>query len=488
MNDITRKSIRSTLGESLETLAWTYYSKNRGSEAPLFVADLIPKLFYASYVSANREMLGLSDFDERYVLPNAIREIGNTFSAVEYLSYFTKLQSPIYSFPEFEDEYLCSGITLEQLRVWFEMVSRFNLEDDEGFSVAHAIREAITSIAMYDSLGKDSGEFATNDTLAELMISLAGVEGKRVCDFVCGNGTVLSLALEKGAREALGNDLDFRAANRAKITCFFGNPAGLSKITTENILFMDTPQSECDIVFAAPPIGARISPSNSVRPHALNRFYALWYACFQEKVPDVKTLEEYCLLHALAGLDEDGIGILHMSTGFLYRSGKSETQIRDALVRGGFLQAVVELPAGAAFGTSVKTALFVLGRKRIFDDVLLIDMDSRALCDSGYYDKGRGRGSIRFTREGVDWLKDTIESRTEIPFVSRRITLEDYFGGGSVLSYARFGEVVDVEMALKGIRKTKDIVSDIEVQSKKIQESSNRIDALLAEMEASARN
>jgi type I restriction enzyme M protein len=63
----------------------------------------------------------------------------------------------------------------------------------------------------------------------------------------------------------------------------------------------------------------------------------------------------------LGAMNESGIGAMLTSHGLLFRSGKSET-FRQRLIGRGHLEAVITLPAGMLYGTSIPSAILVFNK------------------------------------------------------------------------------------------------------------------------------
>ena len=70
-----------------------------------------------------------------------------------------------------------------------------------------------------------------------------------------------------------------------------------------------------------------------------------------EEAPRAVSVEDFCVLKALDSLTEDGVAILHVSTGFLFQQQRTRQALRRMLVQDGRLQTVIELPGGGAPGS-----------------------------------------------------------------------------------------------------------------------------------------
>ena len=159
------------------------------------------------------------------------------------------------------------------------------------------------------------------------------------------------------------------------------------------------------------------------------------------------SMEDFCVAKAFRSLADDGVAVLHVSASFLFHQQKARQALRGALVEGGYLRTVIELPGGIIPGAGVKSALLVIGKQPASEGVLIVDLDSRELANKGYVVKGRGRCEI--TSEGIDWLAKAVDGRDEI------------LASGSNLCYSAYGDVFDYGAILDEARSAKDIMGDI---------------------------
>jgi len=78
------------------------------------------------------------------------------------------------------------------------------------------------------------------------------------------------------------------------------------------------------------------------------------------------------LLHDLFHLKPDGIMTIVLPHGVLFRGGE-EGEIRKNLIEQNHIDTIIGLPANIFFGTSIPTIIMVLKKKRVNNDVLIID-------------------------------------------------------------------------------------------------------------------
>ena len=422
------------------------------------IYDLEQFMLYCSYVSRNVDELGVIDFDDRYSIDEVETCIGNEYVAAGFVDYYAELRAYGCVLPnlrgiEFRARDLSSAITM-----WAQMLASSGLslmERGEG-KTASTIWSVLAEEYGSDSWSKRGGEHTTALSIANLATSLSDVEGRAVLDLACGNGTYLATALSKGAASVCGRDIDALAAMRAKIACFFADPTKSSDIANGDVLKAASAAAPAERVFVAPPLGTRLRTSEVSDGACAREMIA---RATGEDAPRAVSMEDFCVVKALDSLTEDGVAILHVSTGFLFQQQRTRQALRRMLVQDGHLQTVIELPGGCVPGSGVKSALLVLTARPNRGGVFIVDCDSKELDGKGFVSKGRGRCEI--TEAGIDWLVKTVDQRKEIPLVATIVEREEILANGSNLCYSAYGDVVDYEAALDEVRSVDEILSDM---------------------------
>lgn len=441
------------------------------------IYDLELFMLYCSYVSRNIVELGVIDFDDRFSIDEVETCIGNEYVAAGFVDYYAELRAYGCDLPnlrgiEFRARDLSSAITM-----WARMLASSGLsllEKGEG-KTASTIWSLLAETHGSESWGRRGGEHATSLSIANLATSLADVEGKTVLDLACGNGVYLATALSKGAASACGRDIDVSAAMRAKIACFFADPTKSSDIANGDVLKAASAAAPAERVFVAPPLGMRLCMSEVSDGGYAKEMVA---HATGEEAPRAVSVEDFCVLKALDSLTEDGVAILHVSTGFLFQQQRTRQALRRMLVQDGYLQTVIELPGGCVPGSGVKSALLVLAARPNRDGVFIVDCDSKELDGKGFVSKGRGCCEI--TEAGIDWLIKTVEQREEIPLVATIVEREEILANGSNLCYSAYGDVVDYEAALDEVRSVDEILSDMRSAREAIESLDKQIAGILS--------
>ena len=150
-------------------------------------------------------------------------------------------------------------------------------------------------------------------------------------------------------------------------------------------------------------------------------------------------------------LSDKGRAVVFLSQGFLFYEGHGLKEIRQKLMDGGFVEAVVELPAGVLQPFSmVNTALLVLSKNN--KSVRIVDA-------SGFYENTR-RGASALTEDAAKSIylmlgKDSDKSRSiknqeikakDYKLTSRTYFLEEKISLGGVKDYVRLSDLAETKI------------------------------------------
>ena len=463
------------LAPKLQKLLRSYAGEMRPYE-PTDTLYLSAFMLYCSYVSRNADELDLEDFDLSFSIDEVRDRLGNAYVAAHFVDYYAGLCAQSGSLPDLRGIDFRTHDLSKAIVTWAELLdaSGLSLMDGDDYGTASTIEAFLVETYASDSWGRYGGELATPISIADLATKLADVEGKTVLDFACGNGIYLASALSKGAASVSGRDVSAQAVMRAKIGCFFADPTTRHDIAAADALTAASATAAVQRVFVAPPLGMRLREFDIQDKGYFADVMATVAGNASARTPN---MEDFCVAKALSSLADDGIAILHVSASFLFHQQKARQMLRRALVEGGNLQTVIELPGGVIPGTGVKSALLVIGKQPTNEGVLIIDLDSKEIADKGYVNKGRGRCEI--TEAGVDWLTNVVQNRDEIPLVSTVADRERILASGSNLCYSTYGDVFDYDTILDEIRSTDDIMGDIRAAQASIDSLSEQIADIL---------
>ncbi|MBQ9058260.1 MAG: SAM-dependent DNA methyltransferase [Atopobiaceae bacterium] len=469
-NDLTPKLLK---------LLWSYADEMRPHESA-DTLDLTAFMLYCSYVSRNADGLGLEDFDLNYSIDKAKYELGNKYVASDFVDYYASLCIQNPKLPDLRGVEFRTYDLSKAIGSWASILdaSGLSLMEDSGGKTATTIQQVLAKMFASDTWGRYGGEYATPLSIVALATRLANVEGKTVLDFACGNGIYLASALSKGAASDCGRDVSAQVVMRAKIGCFFANPTTIHDIAVADALTAASVTAAAQCIFAAPPLAMHLHEFDIQEKDYFSDVMAAVVGNDSVRTP---FMEDFFVAKAYASLTDDGIAVMHVSASFLFHQQKARQTLRSAMVEGGRLQTVIELPGGVIPGTSAKSALLVVGKQPTGDGVFIVDLDSKELTDKGYVSKGRGRCEI--TELGIDWLVKTVNQRDEIPLVSTVAERERILASGSNLCYSSYGDVFDYGAILDEVRLTEDIMDDIKAAQASIDSLSEQIADILNSIE-----
>ena len=142
-----------------------------------------------------------------------------------------------------------------------------------------------------------------------------------------------------------------------------------------------------------------------------------------------KTKADYAfLLHDLYHIKPDGIMMIVLPHGVLFRGGE-EGKIREKLIEGNHIDAIIGLPANIFFGTGIPTTIIVLKQKRPNTDVLIVD-GSKCFIKVGKNNKLRASDIKRCV--------DAVINRATNPKYSRLVSRDEIRGNDYNLNIPRY--------------------------------------------------
>ena len=154
-----------------------------------------------------------------------------------------------------------------------------------------------------------------------------------------------------------------------------------------------------------------------------------------------RTKADYAFIqHMIYHLKEDGIMIVVVPHGVLFRAA-AEATIRKYIVgRLNYLDAVIGLPANMFYSTNIPTCIMIFRKDRAYDDdVLFIDASSD-------FNKYKLINNLR--EKDIYKIVDTYHSRKEIRKYSHRASLEEIVDNDFNLNIPRYVDTYEDEVIL----------------------------------------
>ena len=276
--------------------------------------------------------------------------------------------------------------------------------------------------------GKSKGQFYTPAEVSRVMAQIIGIGSApttsttTVYDPTCGSGSLLLKVADtaNGQLTLYGQEKDATTAGLARMNMILHNyPTALvmQGNTLTDPRFMDGQGGNAtlktfDYVVANPPFSDKRWGNGLGNPldDPHERFKPFG-------VPPAKQGDYAYLLHIVRSLKSTGTGACILPHGVLFR-GNAEAQIRRALVRKGYLKAIIGLPANLFYGTGIPACILLIdkrdavGRKGVF----MID------ASKGYAKDGPKN---RLREQDIHRIVDAFRKQADVPRYARMVSFED---------------------------------------------------------------
>jgi type I restriction enzyme M protein len=268
-----------------------------------------------------------------------------------------------------------------------------------------------------DSAGKKGGEFYTPAEVVRLLVQITKPEaGNTVYDPTAGSGGFLiqshQYVEEQGQNASdlflYGQDSNGTVWSICNMNLILHN---VTRFTIENgdtledPLILDKGQvRKFDRVLANPPFSQNYTRANV---KYTNRF--------REWCPETgKKADLMFVQHMLASLNTDGHMATIMPHGVLFRGGK-EKLIRELFIEDDVIEAIISLPPGLFYGTSIPACVLVCNKSKpdeLRDKVLFINADRE-------YAEGKSQNKLR--PEDIEKIDFVFTHKRELDRYSRLV-------------------------------------------------------------------
>lgn len=269
--------------------------------------------------------------------------------------------------------------------------------------------------------GKSKGQFLTPAEVSRIMAQIIGVQHAKAADTTaydptCGSGSLLlKVADEAGATLTLyGQEKDAATSGLARMNMILHN-APTATIVQGNTLsdpkFLENGQLKTfDFSSANPPFSdKRWSTGFDPLNDSFGRFDGFG-------VPPGKQGDFAYLLHIVRSLKPTGRGTCILPHGVLFR-GNAEAEIRRNLVRRGYIQGIIGLPANLFYGTGIPACIIVIDKKDAHarKGIFMIDASADFMKDGP---------KNRLRSRDIHKIVDTFNKQIEEPGYSRMVGVE----------------------------------------------------------------
>lgn len=277
--------------------------------------------------------------------------------------------------------------------------------------------------------GKSKGQFYTPAEVSRVMAKIIGIGSAKVSndttvyDPTCGSGSLLLKVAEEVASQAkvtlYGQEKDATTSGLARMNMILhDNPT--AEIRQGNTLadpkFKETvgykeQLKTFDYVVANPPFSDK-RWSNGIDPEndPFGRFDTFG-------IPPAKQGDFAYLLHIVRSLKSTGKAACILPHGVLFR-GNAEADIRRNLIRHGYIQAIIGLPANLFYGTGIPACIIVIDKAEAHTRKGIFMMDA-----SGGFMKDGPKNRLR--ERDIHNIVAVYRAQAEVPKYARMVGLDE---------------------------------------------------------------
>ena len=329
--------------------------------------------------------------------------------------------------------------------------------------------------------GKSGGEFFTPQEVSQVLARIASWDNENidsVYDPACGSGSLLlkfnkTVGKNNPSLKYYGQEINPTTYNLCRINMFLHNV----NYNNFDIQLGDTllnPRHldmEFDAIVSNPPYSLRWIGKDS--PILINDER---YSPAGVLAP-TKAADFAFIMHMLYHLKEKGTCVIVESLGVLFRSNV-EQQIREYLLKGNYIDTVIQLPANLFFGVGIPTCIIVLRKgKRRDGNVLFVDA-SKLCGKDGNKNYLRGERKVNEPND-MDAIVEAYIKREEVKHFTALVSVDKIIENDCNLSVQRFvepedtREKIDIEAVnkdiVKVVNKVNNLRKDIDIYIKEIE-------------------
>ena len=321
--------------------------------------------------------------------------------------------------------------------------------------------------------GKRGGEFYTPPVLVRTLVEILEPHEGRIYDPACGTGGMLLEAVhhirEQGGEwrnmVIRGQERNLTTQAIARMNMFLHGIEDFDIVrgdTLRDPAFSSGDQLEhFDCVLANPPF--------SLSQWGAERWLADRFDRNVFGVPTDGNGDYAWIMHMMRSLKPKvGRMAVVMPLGVLFRGGR-EGKIREELLKGDYVEAVIELGPNLFYGTGIPACILVIRMEKAEADRLRV----RFINASGIFTKGRAQNTL--SNEQADEIFALYQSREDVPGVTRSVGIQDIHDAGYTL---KLGQYVQAEQVQDTIT-VEEALADLKVKLAAQQEAEDELEALL---------
>jgi type I restriction enzyme M protein len=271
--------------------------------------------------------------------------------------------------------------------------------------------------------GKSKGQFYTPAEVSRVMASIIGIHkmettaSTSVYDPTCGSGSLLLkvATVAKTPVSLFGQEKDATTAGLAKMNMILhdnptadtqqGNTLADPKFTKDGQL------KQFDFVVANPPF------SDKRWENGLQENDAPYKRFEGFGTPPSKNGDFAYLLHIVASLKRNGKGAIILPHGVLFR-GNAEANIRQNLIKKGFIKGIIGLPANLFYGTGIPACIILIDKENAHTRKGIFMIDG----GKGFAKDGNKN---RLREQDLRKITDIFNQETEVAGFSRMVSVAE---------------------------------------------------------------
>ena len=390
------------MNKKYDDLVWQIFNKIRGVFEPIDMLKASLCLVILKYIE--NEKKSLSMYDEKFSINYLALTYGKMIQASEIANYVNQL--------EYEKK-LDRGLISETIEYTFaklgednviqlcKLLSEIDLNDNKTcFDFAVKMIEKVIA-----ETGKSAGLIGTNYSLAKLEAKLLNVEnGQKVYDPYCGTGLSSNLAADNKGKIYIQDNNAGIICIATILTLLNNTTIGIIKCG-DSVLSPISQEEKYDKIIMEPPFGIRYEKNYMEHIDSNSVIYS--------EIFDAETL---AIRHAICKLKDDGMAIVLMPMGVLFKSGKTG-EVRERLVKDNYIDTIIELPGGIIPGTGVPSALIVLKKDKRNNDIFMID-------SKGFFEKDNKK-SIFINDDKITEIASVFRNNKGIEEISKMVSLDE---------------------------------------------------------------
>lgn len=291
--------------------------------------------------------------------------------------------------------------------------------------------------------GKSKGQFYTPSEVSRIMAKIIGIGQSKqniisIYDMACGSGSLLLKAASEANHNTkvylYGQEKDTNTAGLCVMNMFLhGNETAIVKIdnTLTKPQFLENGRLKTfDYCVANPPFSVKKWSTDMEETY--DRFTGFG-------MPPEGCADYAFLLHMLKSMDPDhGRAAIILPHGVLFRGGQEE-QIRKNLIKKGYIEGIIGLPANLFYGTGIPACIIVLDKENASSrkNVFIIDASKNFIKDGN-------KNKLR--EEDIKKIVDTYNNKIVIPKYSDNVSIEKIEAEQYNLNIPRYVDASTEEM------------------------------------------